>query len=32
VLPVIEFEDGTMLREESSDLVARIREGRLAPP
>jgi hypothetical protein len=29
VLPVIEFEDGTLLREESSDLVARIREGRL---
>jgi glutathione S-transferase len=29
VLPVIEFEDGTLLREESSDLVARIRDRRL---
>jgi glutathione S-transferase len=29
VLPVIEFEDGRMLREESDQLVARIREGRL---
>jgi len=29
-LPVLELEDGTMLREESSDLAARVREGRLA--
>lgn len=29
LVPVIEFEDGTMLREESADLAARIREGRL---
>ena len=28
-LPVIEFEDGTTLREESKDLAARIRGGRL---
>jgi hypothetical protein len=28
-LPVIEFEDGTMLREESKDLAARIRAGQL---
>jgi len=28
-LPAIEFADGTVLREESKDLVARIREGRL---
>jgi hypothetical protein len=28
-LPIIEFEDGTGLREESSELVARIRAGRL---
>lgn len=28
-LPVIEFEDGTGLREESKDLVARIQAGRL---
>jgi len=28
-LPAIQFEDGTVLREESSDLAARIREGRL---
>jgi glutathione S-transferase len=28
-LPAIEFEDGTFLREESADLAARIREGRL---
>jgi glutathione S-transferase len=37
LLPVIEFEDGTFLREESKELVARIEEGRLptgvaAPP
>jgi glutathione S-transferase len=31
-LPAIEFEDGTFLREESADLAARIREGRLAAP
>jgi glutaredoxin len=29
MVPVIEFEDGTGLREASADLVARIREGRL---
>jgi glutathione S-transferase len=29
VLPAIEFEDGTILREESDALVARIRDGRL---
>jgi glutathione S-transferase len=29
LLPAIEFEDGTFLREESKDLVARIKEGRL---
>jgi glutaredoxin len=28
-LPVIEFEDGTTLREESADMAARIRDGRL---
>ena len=28
-LPVIELEDGTVIREESKDLAARIREGRL---
>ena len=27
--PVIEFEDGTTLREESKDMAKRIREGRL---
>jgi glutathione S-transferase len=35
VLPAIGFEDGTMLREDSADLAARIRDGRLgdtAPP
>jgi glutaredoxin len=31
-LPVIELEDGTTLREESKDLAARIRAGKLAPP
>ena len=31
-LPAIEFEDGTMLREESADLARRIREGRLTAP
>ena len=30
VLPALAFEDGTFLREESDDLVARIKEGRLA--
>ena len=30
LLPAIEFEDGTILREESSDLAARIRDGRLS--
>jgi glutathione S-transferase len=29
LVPVIEFEDGIMLREESADLAARIRDGRL---
>jgi glutathione S-transferase len=29
--PVIEFEDGSAYREESSDMVARIRSGGLAP-
>lgn len=29
LLPVIEFEDGTAYREESADMAARIREGRL---
>jgi glutathione S-transferase-like protein len=29
VLPVVEFEDGTILREESKDLVRRIQDGRL---
>ncbi len=28
-LPVLEFEDGRILREESKDMAARIREGRL---
>jgi len=28
-LPAIQFEDGRVLREESGDLAARIREGRL---
>ncbi|HYI17748.1 MAG TPA: glutathione S-transferase N-terminal domain-containing protein [Solirubrobacteraceae bacterium] len=30
-LPAIEFEDGTILREESDELVRRISEGRLTP-
>jgi hypothetical protein len=29
-LPVVEFEDGRVLREESSELAARVREGRLS--
>jgi glutaredoxin len=29
MLPAIELEDGTMIREESKQLVARVREGRL---
>jgi hypothetical protein len=29
-LPAIEFEDGTVLRDESKQLAARIREGRLS--
>ncbi len=29
VLPAIELEDGTFVREESDELVARIRDGRL---
>jgi hypothetical protein len=28
-LPVLELEDGTMVREESAELAARIRDGRL---
>ena len=31
VVPVIEFEDGTAIREESKDLVARIKAGKLFP-
>jgi glutathione S-transferase len=31
VLPAIEFEDGTILREDSKDLIERIRTGRLTP-
>jgi glutaredoxin len=31
-LPVVEFEDGTTLREESKDLAARIRAGQLGGP
>ena len=30
-LPVLELEDGTVIREESDDMVARIKEGRLKP-
>ena len=30
VLPAIELEDGTVIREESKDLVTRIQEGRLS--
>ncbi len=30
-LPFVEFEDGTVLREESKDLAARIRRGELRP-
>jgi glutathione S-transferase-like protein len=30
LLPAIELEDGTILREESKQLVARVREGRLS--
>jgi glutathione S-transferase len=29
LFPAIQFEDGRVLREESKDMVARIREGRL---
>jgi glutathione S-transferase len=32
VLPAIEFEDGTILREDSKDLIERIRTGTLTPP
>jgi hypothetical protein len=35
LLPAIELEDGTIIREESKELAARIREGRLtagSPP
>jgi glutathione S-transferase len=31
-LPAIELEDGTVVREDSKDLVAKIREGWLATP
>ncbi len=31
ILPAIELEDGTVIREESKELVTRIREGRIAP-
>lgn len=31
-LPLFEFEDGSVLREESRDLVERIREGKLEKP
>jgi Glutathione S-transferase, N-terminal domain len=31
LLPAIEFEDGTILREESKELVVRIKDGRLSP-
>jgi glutaredoxin len=31
-LPAIEFEDGATLREDSKDLAARIRAGRLTSP
>ncbi len=31
-LPALEFEDGTALREESKDLVARVRAGAIPPP
>lgn len=30
VLPAIELEDGTVIREDSKDLVARVEEGRLS--
>ena len=32
MLPVIEFEDGSAYRAESSDMAARIRAGELFPP
>ena len=32
VLPAIEFEDGTILREDSNELIERIKTGRLTPP
>jgi glutathione S-transferase len=32
LLPAIEFEDGTILREDSKELAERIRTGRLVPP
>jgi len=31
LLPAIELEDGTIVREESDELVARIKQGRLEP-
>jgi len=32
VLPALEFEDGTILREDSSELIDRIKSGRLQAP
>jgi glutaredoxin len=32
VLPALQLEDGTVLREESKDLIARINDGRLTAP
>ena len=32
MLPVVEFEDGSAYREESEDMAARIRDGRLFEP
>ena len=32
VLPALELEDGTILREESSELIDRIKSGRLQAP
>ena len=32
LLPVIQLEDGTVYREESKDMVARIKSGKLREP
>ena len=32
VLPALQLEDGTVIREESKELSARVREGRLSAP